>query len=112
MPDPGLTTDECLVALQHLRSVARDLETGAADADVALTRLRATLDRELDRRATMEGQSRMTPPESMVFEPTLRRMRIVLQASRAGTMPPKALGSTLSTITDAGVARLQSFDAR
>jgi hypothetical protein len=104
LPAPGLTADQCRVALAHLAARAR----AAADraGGEALDSLREEVDLELRLRATVEGQARMSAPEAVVYEPTVRRLRIVLQATQRAGTPPQSVAGTLTTIAEAGLARL------
>lgn len=107
MPAPGLTADECRAALLHLLNAARDV--AATDEKKEILRLSDQLDREIAVRATVEGQSRMSVPEALVFEPTVRRLRILLQATRGGSMGPREIGAALSSVAEAGLTRLNEL---
>jgi hypothetical protein len=75
----------------------------------ALARLREHIDDELRLRATVEGQARMSVPEAVVYEPTVRRLRIVLQATQRAGTPPCAIATTLTAVAEAGLARLREL---
>lgn len=104
MPPPGLTVDQCRCALLQLLRTARALAVGEFATDLA--DLAVQLEQELVIRATVEGQSRMSTAEALVFEPTIRRLRILLQSSRGGSMTPAEIAAAISAIAEAGLVKL------
>jgi hypothetical protein len=104
MPAPGLTAEQCSTALAQLAARARAAAERASDE--ALDGLRDEIDGELMVRATVEGQAQMSVPEAVVYEPTVRRLRIVLQATWRAGAPAASIASTLTTVAEAGLARL------
>lgn len=104
MPPPGLTAEQCRVELLHLLRSARALAVGDMTTEIAS--LATQLERELALRASVDGQSRMTTAEALVFEPTVRRLRILLQASRGGSMTREEIGAAVSAITEASLVKL------
>lgn len=112
----GVSPAECRAALQeYLRTIALldrpAREPDCLDATDRLRDLRFHLDVDVAARATVEGQARMSPVESVVLEPTLRDMRVTLQSSRPDA-PTESLASSLKSIASTALDRLLEFEAR
>lgn len=112
MHPPGLSTPECRRALAGYRLSADRLtreNIATEHARLELTALRSRLDDDVRARATLEAQSRMTHPETVVLEPALREMRITLQSADASSAA--AVAARLSRIAQQALERLASLDA-
>lgn len=107
MLKPGLSPEQCRAALLHLLNTTRTLRDAPDGVDLAA--LREQLDRELALRTTVEAQLQMSPTEAVVLEPTLRRLRIALQATSRSGVAPAAVATTLATIAESGLARLTAM---
>jgi hypothetical protein len=86
MTSLGLGADGCYDALgqylERVRALGARLEGAAANPAGALAEyeeLRFRLEVDVQARATLEGQARMTEVERRVLEPALRDVRVALQ---------------------------------